>query len=124
MTIVRIAILVLTLNTAGFMLFDGGRALIKGDYLTPKSGRYAGQLGPWKHLVSAVGIGPRSTAMKWIFVGYGAAWLAIAGCFAARLPFSWWAMVVAAVGSLWYLVFGTLASAVILVLLLLPGGRL
>jgi hypothetical protein len=30
----------------GWMTFDGARALIVGDYVTPSSGEYAGQLGP------------------------------------------------------------------------------
>jgi len=34
---------------AGWMLFDGSRALIVGDYVTAKSGPYAGQLGPWTY---------------------------------------------------------------------------
>ncbi len=46
---------------AGWMMFDGMRALIVGDYVTPKKGPYAGQLGPWSKLVSAIGLAPRST---------------------------------------------------------------
>ena len=34
-------------------------ALVKGDYVTPKSGPYAGQLGPWSNVVSASN--PRAT---------------------------------------------------------------
>ena len=34
-------------------------ALIAGDYVTPSKGQYAGQLGPWARLVSAVGLEPR-----------------------------------------------------------------
>lgn len=28
-----------------WLLFDGTRALVVGDYVTPRSGKYAGQLG-------------------------------------------------------------------------------
>jgi hypothetical protein len=66
---------VLAIIEAGWMLFDGSRALILGDYVTPTSGPYAGQLGPWTKLVSRVGIEPRSTLMKCIFTIYGAVWL-------------------------------------------------
>lgn len=59
----------LALFEAGWMAFDGVRALATGDYVTPSSGPYAGQLGPWSQVVSAVGIPPRSTAMKAIFAG-------------------------------------------------------
>ena len=40
------AIVVLILFSAGWMFADGLRAFVVGDYLTPKSGEYAGQLGP------------------------------------------------------------------------------
>jgi hypothetical protein len=105
-----------TLN-AGWMAFDGIRAMVVGDYVTPKSGDYAGQLGPWHHLASAVGIGPRSTLMKAIFVAYGLAWLVIIGYYAAGAPWARGAMIAAAALSLWYLVVGTLVSAIVLVLL-------
>jgi hypothetical protein len=75
-------IIILVAFTGGWMLFDGTRALILGDYVTPKSGEYAGQLGPWSNLVKAIGIEPRSTLMKLIFVGYGSIALTVAVCFA------------------------------------------
>jgi hypothetical protein len=49
---------------AGWMVADGARALVIGDYRTPARGRHAGQLGPWAGLVQLVGIPPRSTLMK------------------------------------------------------------
>jgi hypothetical protein len=106
---------------AGYMLFDGVRALVVGDYITPKSGAYAGRLGPWANLVKAVGIEPRSRLMKWIFVTYGAAWLAIAVAFVLGLPWAWVAMLIAAIGSLWYLVVGTVTSVVIITLLMVTA---
>ncbi len=33
------------------MVVDGSRALVKGEYITPKSGSFAGNLGPWAKLV-------------------------------------------------------------------------
>lgn len=108
---------------AGYMVVDGMRALVRGDYITPKSGRYAGQLGPWAGLVQRLGIDPRSAPMKWTFVLYGVAWLGIAIAFAAGAPWGWAAMLVAALGSLWYLVFGTVVSVVVLALLFVPGAR-
>lgn len=108
---------------AGYMVVDGARALVRGDFITPKSGRYAGQLGPWARLVRAVGIDPRSNAMKSIFVAYGLAWIAIVIAFVTEVSWAWVAMLVTAVGSLWYLVVGTITSALVIVLLLLPGVR-
>lgn len=103
----------------GWFAFEGGRALVVGDYITPKSGRYAGQLGPWHHLVKAVGIEPRSTLMKAIFLGYGLVWLVVAVGFAAGTARPWWwGMLILAVGALWYLPFGTLIALVQIVLLI------
>jgi len=103
---------------ASWMAFDGIRALVVGDYVTPRSGSYAGQLGPWHHFASAVGIGPRSTLMKAIFVAYGMAWLVIIGFYVAEAPWARAAMIAAAALSLWYLVVGTLVSTIVLTLLL------
>jgi len=107
----------------GWLAFDGGRALVVGDYVTPSSGEYAGRLGPWAKVVSAVGIEPRSTAMKSIHVVLGVVWLAVMVCFALGLEWAWSGMLVCAVLSLWYLPFGTLLSIVQIVLLLLPVLR-
>jgi hypothetical protein len=56
-------IVILVIFAAAWMLFDGTRALILGDYVTPKSGEYAGRLGPWSILVKAIGIEPRLMSM-------------------------------------------------------------
>lgn len=116
-------ILVLALVEGGWLAFDGGRALLVGDYVTPSSGPYAGKLGPWSKLVSAAGIEPRSTLMKSIHLVLGGAWLVVMGAFAARAPRGRRAMLVCAVLGLWYLPFGTLMSFVQIVLLLAPDLR-
>lgn len=108
----------LALIEAGWMTFDGGRALIVGDFVTPKSGPYAGELGPWTKLVEKVGIAPRSTLMKCIFFVHGIGWLAILVCFLAGLSWAKWAMLVCAAGALWYLPFGTLFSVIQIALLI------
>ena len=105
------------------MVADGTRALLTGDYRTPASGRHAGQLGPWAGLVKLVGIEPRSTLMKCGFVAYGLAWLAVTAAFARRRPWARTGMVIAAAGSLWYLVPGTASSIVQLLLLALEARR-
>ena len=77
-------VLALALIEGGWLAFDGGHALITGDYVTPKSGQYAGQLGPWSKLVTAIGIEPRSTLMKCIHLTLGSVWLVVMVCFALR----------------------------------------
>jgi len=119
MAILRWLVIALASLEAGWMVFDGSRALTVGDYVTPKSGAYAGQLRPWTKLVSAVGIDPRSTQMKMIFVCYGLIWLVIIASFIMRLSWSPWAMLIAAAGALWFLSFGTISSVIQIVLLLI-----
>lgn len=119
----RWVIAVLVISSAGWMLFDGSRALIAGDYVTPQSGRYAGQLGPWTKVVEAVGIPPRSAAMKIIFVLYGLLYLLIMTAFLLKISWAWWGMLVMAVLGLWYVPFGTLINILIIVFLLLPSAR-
>ncbi|MCB9848637.1 MAG: hypothetical protein H6814_09515 [Phycisphaeraceae bacterium] len=104
--------LALALFVGGYFIADGARALIKGDYFTPNSGRFAGEVGPWSHAVKAVGIEPRSTLMKVIFVTYGSVWLVVMIAFAIGAGWAWWGMLACAVGSLWYLPFGTLLGIV------------
>jgi len=123
MSRLRWLVVALAAAEAGWMVFDGMRALVVGDYVTPSSGPYAGRLGPWADLVAAIGIDPRGTLMKILFVGYGAVWLAVVALFAQRRRLAWIAMMIAAAGSLWYLVVGSVASAVVIALLLVPAVR-
>ena len=110
-------VIALALVEGGWLAFDGSTALITGDYVTPKSGSHAGQLGPWSKIVAAVGIEPRSTLMKLIHVALGVIWLAMIVAFISGAPWAWWGMIVCAAAGLWYLPFGTLLSVTQLVLL-------
>ncbi|MDH3198652.1 MAG: hypothetical protein OEO21_10475 [Candidatus Krumholzibacteria bacterium] len=116
-------VIVLALLEGGWLAFDGARAFVAGDYVTPRSGRHAGELGPWSKLVTAVGIDPRSTLMKGIHVAVGGAWLVAIAAFAWGASWSWWAMLACAVAGLWYLPFGTLLSLIQIVLLMLVRQR-
>ena len=116
-------VLALAFIEGGWLAFDGGRALVVGDYVTPRSGPSAGQLGPWSRVVSAVGIEPRSTLMKSIHLGLGVVWLGVMVCFAMGLSWAWAAMLACAVLGLWYFPFGTVLGIVQIILLLLPSLR-
>ncbi|MEZ6195762.1 MAG: hypothetical protein R3F20_08540 [Planctomycetota bacterium] len=116
-------VVALAVLEGGWMAFDGGRAFVVGDYVTPRSGPYAGQLGPWSKVVAAVGIEPRSTAMKAIHLLVGLAGLVAAAGFVARTAWGWKALLIFAICGLWYLPFGTLLGVVQIVLLLLPALR-
>jgi hypothetical protein len=115
----RVIVIILALSQAGWMAFDGARALVVGDYVTATSGTYAGQLGPWSKVVRAAGLEPRSSLMKAIFVIYGLAWIFVIERFTQALSWTWLAMFIAAIGTLWYLPFGTLSSLIQITLLIL-----
>ena len=116
-------VLLLAFVEGGWLAFDGSRALIVGDYITPNSGTFAGQLGPWAGLVSAVGIEPRSTLMMAIHVVIGGTWLVAMVAFVLRYESAWWGMLGCAIAGLWYLPFGTLLSTVQIVMLVLRPLR-
>ena len=61
--------------------------------------------------------------MKTVFLLYGLGWLALAVPFACGSRGMWWAMVAAAVGSLWYVPVGTAVAVVQLTLLMMPQVR-
>jgi len=62
--------------------------------------------------------------MKAVFVGYGALWLAATIAFALHPRKAQGAMLIAAIGSFWYLPLGTAFSGVQIVLLFLMRRRL
>lgn len=113
-----IIIIMATLNF-GYMFFDGSRALATGDYIRPKSGQHAGQLGPWSKAVEKVGINPESTSMKLIFVVWGLAGLYITLAFLQDKPWAWKAMLIANIASLWYAIIGSFSSVVQIALLVI-----
>lgn len=115
----RTIIIILALLQAGWMTFDGARAFVVGDYFTATSGANAGQLGPWTKVVRAAGIEPRSSFMKAIFVIFGLAWIFVIERFIQGLPWTWLAMFIAAIGTLWYLPLGTASSLIQIALLII-----
>lgn len=118
-SILKWIVILLAFLNAGYMAFDGTKALLTGDYIRPKTGEYAGQLGPWAKAVEKVGIDPLSTFMKSVFVFWGIAGLIIAVCYALNLPWSWKGMMIYNICSLWYLFMGTGSSILQIILLLI-----
>ena len=117
--IIKWVVVFLAVLNFGYMTFDGSRALIKGDYIRPRSGTHAGQLGPWSKLVAKIGINPESTTMKVIFLTWGIAGLIITICFVLKINWAPNALIVINILSLWYLVPGTISSALQIALLLI-----
>jgi hypothetical protein len=114
---------VLGLVLGGWMTVDGVRALTVGDYVTPRSGTGAGQLGPWSKIVSAVGIDPRSRLMKCSHVVLGLLWLAAVITVIAGWRYGPLAIGVCAVSTLWYAPAGTAIGLVELALAVWTWSR-
>lgn len=112
---------VLSVVLGGWMIFDGARAMIVGDYFTPRTGRYAGSLGLWAWLVLRLGIDPRSTLMKALFVGFGLAWVLVAAGLVFGTAGILQIAIVLALATVWYLPIG---SVIALVVFLLVGAEL
>lgn len=113
----RCVVLGLILLGPGWLFFDGAHALVAGDYVTPSSGRYAGQLGPWAHIFEAVGIDPRSLFVKLLHVAVGAANVALGAAWAFGREGLRKILTAAVALSLWYVPFGTIIAIIILILL-------
>lgn len=113
----RIGIALAVVLTAGWMVFDGAHALVTGDYVTPKSGAYAGQLGPWAAPLRLAGIEPRNTGVKIFFVAFGLTYLAALAAFLRNHRTGRFALGLCAVVTLLYLPFGTVLSAAVLAIL-------
>jgi hypothetical protein len=112
-------IVILIILSAGWMFADGLRALVLGDYVTPASGEYAGELGPWATVLKTAGLEPRSTVIKTIFVLYGVtSFIAVTG-FATDQPWGRNFLIVMAVLGLWYLPIGTGTNMIALIFLFL-----
>jgi hypothetical protein len=114
---------ILIAATAGWMTFDGSRALIVGDYVTPASGEFAGQLGPWSNLVKTIGIEPRSIWMKLIFVIQGVVTLIVSVCYVLGKRWARTGLLVAVLFGLWFLPIGTLTNLIALILQLLTRRK-
>lgn len=114
----RIAILLHGGILGLWLFFDGVRALVTGEFVTPKTGPYAGQLGPWAKVVRAVGVDPKSTVMKIAHILIGLGWFVALGGFVARADWGRSAVVICSIASLWYLPVGTLIGGVTLAILI------
>lgn len=117
--IMKWIIVILIILSAGWMFTDGLRALVLGDYLTPTSGEYAGQLGPWANVLQTIGLEPHSTFIKSTFVVYGLTALTAVTGFATNQPWGRNSLILIAVFGLWYLPIGTGANIIALILLFL-----
>jgi hypothetical protein len=117
--VLKAIIIIMSLISSGYMAFDGLRAFITGDYLRFKNGEHAGELGPWTNIAEAMGIDPMSALMKSIFVIVGVYGLIATGAFAMNKKQGFLMLVIFCIASAWNLMFGTMSSVIVLLLLFL-----
>ncbi|MFT3867089.1 MAG: hypothetical protein QM715_01200 [Nibricoccus sp.] len=115
----KTTIVVIALIIGSWLGFDGGRALLKGDYVTARDGK----LGPWSRIVAGAGINPRGAGMKWAHVALGALWLGAMACFFLGVSFGRSALIGCSILTLWYLPIGTVLSIAEIGLLCLYSWR-
>lgn len=115
----RILVFTIALVIGGWLVFDGTRALTRGNYVTTR----AGKLGPWSRLVSALGLDPRSRLIKWLHVVLGLLWMISAVLFLANGSGGRSALLGCSLLTLWYLPVGTILSVAQIILLCLPALR-
>ena len=123
MTLIRMAILILSVVEAGWFLIEGIRALRTGNYYTAQAGKYKGQLGPWAKIIGGVGINPQSAFMKSTFLFIGIIWFFFIIGFALEMSWAWLGMMIMPILTLWYLPIGTLLSAMQIIILLYQATR-
>jgi hypothetical protein len=113
----RVILTVLALITGGYQVMDGIHVLATGVYMgsaTP---------GPWRHVIDATGIDPMDFGPG--FVLLGVCWLvAIAMLLSTSSRRAWWALLIIAVLTVWYLPVGTLTAVATIVVLLAARERL
>jgi len=114
----RISIMLLAFLTGGYMIADAFHALYTGNYIA-----FGGHLGPWTSVLALAHISPASLAAKFLFLTAGSMYVVIALDYARCDLRSARGVTSVAIGTLWYLPFGTLCSAIVLVLLFVESRQ-
>lgn len=113
---VKILVLSVALLVGGWMIFDGIHVLSTGKYFGPE------KPGPWSDLVAAVGLDPFRLGVP--FIALGVLWLAFTAAMLLGRSWAWYASLITAVLTLWYLPVGTELSVAYIMLLIVFRTRL
>ncbi len=108
--VAKLSISLITLLVGGWMIFDGIHVLSTGKYFGPE------KPGPWIDLVTAMGLDPFKFGVS--FITLGILWLGFTSAMLLGQNWAWYAAVITAVLTLWYLPVGTVLSVIFIVLLI------
>ena len=97
------------------MIFDGIHVLSTGKYFGPE------RPGPWSDLVAAIGLDPFKFGIP--FITLGILWLVFSISMLLGQNWTWYAALITAVFTLWYLPVGTILSVTYIVLLIVYRSR-
>jgi len=109
--LVKISIVLLALLNGGWMLFDGLHVIRKGKYFGPE------EPGSWSKIATSLGVNPFS--MGPLFVILGLVWYVSVVGLLLSSSWGWWALLVSAIATLWYIKIGTIISIIVISLLVL-----
>jgi hypothetical protein len=113
---VKFLISLVSLLVGGWMIFDGIHVLLTGKYFGPE------KPGPWSDIVvAATGLDPFQFGVP--FITLGILWLAFAAAMLFGQNWAWYAALITAVLTLWYLPVGTVLSVVYIALLIVFRSR-
>ncbi len=107
---VTIVIAILSFLIGGWLIFDGSRKLITGQY----TGEDGIGLGPWASLVTAIGVHPADLAFP--FVILGTVWMVNGVVLLIEGPWRYERAIATSLLTMFYLVPGTVVGLAILVL--------
>ena len=113
--VVRILFSLIAVVVGGWMIFDGIHVLSTGKYFGPE------KPGPWSDLVLAAGLDPFRFGVPFIVIGV--LWLAFTAAMLLGHSWAWYASLLTAVLTLWYLPVGTVLSVIYIVLLIVFRSR-
>ena len=99
----------IALLVGGWMIFDGVHVLTTGKYFGPE------KPGPWSDVVAAAGINPFGIGIP--FIALGVLWLLFLSAVLLRQPWAWYAALLTAILTLWYVPVGTILSLLYILLL-------
>ena len=107
----------LALIDGGHMVVDSIHRFVLGDFF-----RIGGQLGPWTAILTPLGVDPLAMGPVFLVIGVAQTGAATALLLSHRLAYP--LVLAMAVGTLWYLVFGTLSSGIQILLLLTARSKM